>query len=89
MGIVTCEAMLIEVVCDEKGISFLYVTHIQYVSPKRIEEANGKAKRSEHRVQCDVRLCNRQIANESPNEFSALSAPAISRENSPTASIKY
>ena len=42
VGIVTCEAILIEVVCDEYGISFLYV--ITLCASERVDEA---AKRSE------------------------------------------
>ena len=61
-GIVTCEAILIEVVWDEKGASFLYV--ITVCVSETVEDANGEAERSE---QCQaqwrghVRLCNNRI----------------------------
>jgi hypothetical protein len=65
----TCEAILIEVVCDEKGISFLYV--ITVCVSERIEEANGEAKRSE---QCQRRRRRHRTAAANPatSEWSKL-----------------
>ena len=46
-GIVTCEAILIEVVCDENGASFLYVITIcvsETVEALRMQTAKRKVR---------------------------------------------